>query len=319
LANSRKEDNMIDEDSMTCNPDGIGYIIDQYAAYWPLTEKQIHYLLLAEGTPETELVDIEEQLYGVADMYECETDPDGAINCYPSLHGSFLPYASVQHRKKDYRKRMMEHLSAVPDFEIWRDQQHHVELWVNDPDITDFLRNNRSRWEIQMPIHDCGRLLNPGPLTETDARLRYMKYIEGKSTVVLYLANLDYSGRERLKQMQRVFRGVARFDRIGINAEHTEGLLPKSAMGRPRKELKDDRLFQKESSLPECYSLHAVDPVELLYIVETAVKRYYDMEKYPHERVARWQKAQEHLQKSLEAVFDELLELADRDIVIDHA
>jgi hypothetical protein len=34
------------------------------------------------------------------------------------------------------------------------------------------------------------------------------------------------------------------------------------------------------------------------------------IEKYSHERVARWQKAQEDLRKSLETIFDELLEQA---------
>ena len=127
---------------------------------------------------------------------------------------------------------------------------------------------------------------------------------------MLYLANLDYSGRERLKQMQRVFRGVARFDRIGISAEHTEGLLPKSAMGRPRKELKDDRLFQKESSLPECYSLHAVDPVDSSISWRppwgaTTIWRNILMKGWLAGRRRR-RPSRNHL----EAVFDELLELA---------
>ena len=44
-------------------------------------------------------------------------------------------------------------------------------------------------------------------------------------------------------------------------------------------------------------------------LVSRTVNKYYDMKKYPHERVARWQKAQESLRGSLEAVLDDLLEL----------
>jgi len=300
---------MDDEAAITDTTNIISEIIDQYAVYWPLTEKQIYYLLLKEGRLGTELVDLE-QLYGIASIYPCPVDPDGLINCSPSLHGSFLPYASLRDRKKGYRRCVMYHLSAVPDFEIWRDQENHVELWVNDPAITDFLRINRIEGEMHVPIHDCSRLLGLGPLTEARARLHYMRAVEGKSRVVLYLANLDYSGRERLKHMQTHFSGcVDQFDRIGINTEHTEDLPPKSGIGCDDDELKNDRVFLEESILRECHSLHAVEPPELFHMVKTGIERYYDMNKYPHERIALWQKAHEGLKQSLEAVFDDLLDL----------
>ena len=48
----------------------------------------------------------------------------------------------------------------------------------------------------------------------------------------------------------------------------------------------------------------------LLDLVSRAVSECYDREKYPHDRVARWQKAQDTLKQSLEGVLDELLGLA---------
>ena len=45
-------------------------------------------------------------------------------------------------------------------------------------------------------------------------------------------------------------------------------------------------------------------------MVGTAVGRYYNMEKYPHERVALWQKAEEKLRQSLGSILDDLLEIA---------
>ena len=228
----------------------IELIADEYTGYWPLTEKQVYYLFLKEGNPEGQPVDMEDLYSIMKGWYPCDVDPDALINCVPSLKGSFLPYRSLKDRKTDYRNRMMEHVSAIPDFEIWKDQENHVELWVNDPEITDFLRMHMHH-EIRVPIHDCSRLFGPGPLTEAKARLDYMRSIEGKSSIVLYLASLDYSGRERLTQLQTLFKGkVDRFERIGINEEHITDLPAKSAAFCDDNELRQDRLFQKECGLP---------------------------------------------------------------------
>jgi len=308
--NKLKEDNaMTKKARVTTMMAKIQVIADEYTGYWPLTEKQIYYLLLKEGSPGVNLLDIEDLYSMMKGWYPCGVDPDAFINCVPSLNGSFLPYQSLQDQKTGYRNHMMEHVSAIPDFELWKDQENHVELWVNDPEITDFLRIHMKQ-EIRVPIHDCSRLLRPGPLTEAKARLDYMRSVEGKSSIVLYLASLDYSGRERLAQLHTLFRGkVDRYERIGINEEHITDLAAKSAAFCDDNELREDRLFQKECGLPECYSLHAIEPSELLHMVGAAVGRYYNMEKYPHERVALWQRAEEKLKQSLGSVLDELLEI----------
>ena len=294
---------------LTTMMDKIDLIADEYTGYWPLTEKQVYYLFFKEGNPQGQPVNMEELYSIMKGWYPSDVDPDALINCVPSLKGSFIPYRSLKDRRTDYRNGVLEHVSAIPDFEIWKDQKNHVELWVNDPEITNFLRMHMHR-EIRVPIHDCSRLFSPGSLTEAKARLDYMRQIEGKSSVVLYLASLDYSGRERLNQLQVLFVDkVDRFERIGINEDHITDLFGKCAAFCDDNELMQDRVFQKESGLEGCYSLHAIEPSRLPDIVGAAIWQYYDMEKYPRERVALWKKAQKKLKQSLGSVLDELLEL----------
>ena len=165
--------------------------------------------------------------------------------------------------------------------------------------------------EIGAPIFDANRFCDAGPLEEARARLDYMKNVEGKSIVVLTLADFGFSGFETHFQLKKLFEDqIDEITRIGINEEQILHLPRKPRHLLDAQQREEERLFQKQFGHGGCYSLHAMNPQTLLGLVSAEVSMRYDMSKYPDERVARWQNAQEALRESLEPALDDLLELA---------
>ena len=291
-------------------PDDITETISKaYPDYWPLTEQQMYYYLLRKGKLGTEEADLIEY-WGLIDNWRLEqVDQRIFINHSPTLESPFLHCQSTKDRKMEYRRHVIENVTAVPDFEIWKDQDIYVELWVDDDALSEFLRLHMNKG-VRIPIYNAGHILFPGPLAEAKARLDYMKNIEDKCVVVLYLGDLDSHAYEGYMYRRAAFSGrVDLYDRIGVNREHISRLPPKPPVLDHDNRPKQDRLFQKEIGDNGSYSAHAFEPPKLLKLVSRTVNKYYDMKKYPHERVARWRKAQESNRNSLEAAFDDLLEL----------
>lgn len=276
----------------------------------PLTEDQVYYYLIKTGKLGRGEADFS-GYRGMINNWGDEKVSTGIfLNHSPGFESPFLKIRSVEDRKINHRKHLIERITAIPDFEIWKDQDNHVELWVDDEAVTEFLRIHHND-EIRVPIHDAGRFYDPGPLDEAKARLDYMKNVEDKSIVILTLTDYDVSGFETHFQLKELFEEqIDEMTRIGVNEEQIRHLprKPRHLVSAERR--KEERLFQKEFGHKGCYSVHAVEPQALLEIVSTEVGMRYDMSKYPGERVARWRKAQETLRTSLEAVFDELFELA---------
>jgi hypothetical protein len=96
--------------------------------------------------------------------------------------------------------------------------------------------------------------------------------------VVLYLADLDAAGHRRYEALTDLFGDYADFDRIGLNVEHVSGLLRKPAILCDDNELREDRFFAKELSLPGCYSLSALEPQVLIEMVRAAVGQHRNIE-----------------------------------------
>jgi hypothetical protein len=204
-----------------------------------------------------------------------------------------------------YRRQVVERACAIPPFEIWKEQKNHVELWVDDAELTEFLRIHMDQ-EIPVPVYDAQLFFDPGPFIEMQARLEYMRKVEGKSIIVLYLGGFETQSALESALGDQVDAML----RIGMNHEHTAGLPRKPVLIYDIDRRKDDRQFEKQFGYKGSYSLHALEPSVLLDLVSRAVSEYYDREKYPHDRVARWRKAQDTLKQSMEGVLGELLGLA---------
>jgi hypothetical protein len=108
-----------------------------------------------------------------------------------------------------------------------------------------------------------------------------MEKMKDNTPVVLYLADLDAAGHRRYEALTDLFGDWADFDRVGLNVEHVARLLPKPAILCDDNELREDRFFAKELSLPGCYSLSAVEPQALIQMVCSAVSRHRNIENGP--------------------------------------
>ena len=145
-----------------------------------------------------------------------------------------------------YRRQVVERACAIPVFEIWKEQKNHVELWVDDAELTEFLRIHMDQ-EIPVPVYDAQLFLNPGPFIEMQARLDYMRKVERKSIIVLYLGDFDLGGFETQTALESALGDqVDGMLRIGMNHEHTTGLPRKPALLSDIDRRKDDRLFEKQ-------------------------------------------------------------------------
>lgn len=281
-----------------------------YPDYWPLTLNQVYYYLLKMGKIGDGGIDW--LGYQAVSTSTCDDkiDPRVLINHSPGPESPFLEFRSQEDRKVTYRRQVVARACAIPAFEIWKEQKNHVELWVNDAELTEFLRIHMDQ-EIPVPVYDTQLLFDPGPFIEMRARLDYMRKVERKSIIVLYLSDFDLDGFETHTALKTPLEGeVDAMVRIGMNHEHTAGLPRKPALFYDTDRLKDERQFEKQLGCKGSYSVHALEPSVLLDLVSRAVSAYYDREKYPHDTVARWRKAQGTLKQSLEGVLDELLELA---------
>ena len=86
------------------------------------------------------------------------------------------------------------------------DQDIYVELWVDDDALSEFLRLHMNEG-VRIPIYNAGHILFTGPLAEAKARLDYMKNIEDKCVVVLYLGDFDPHAYEGYMYRRAAFSG----------------------------------------------------------------------------------------------------------------
>ena len=162
---------------------------------------------------------------------------------------------------------------TAPNFAARNGENKYIELWVDDEALVEFLRMHSKKF-LGIPVYDASSFHFTIPAQEAKDRFMRLDKTKGTSSVVLYLADLDAAGHRRYDMLTDHFAAWVDFDRVGINVEHVPGLLRKPAILYDDRELREDRFFSKELSLPGCYSLSALEPPKLIEMVRSAVKRY---------------------------------------------
>lgn len=167
--------------------------------------------------------------------------------------------------------------NAIPDQTLGAITAKYLELWVDDAALAEFLCFH-SDWFKGIPVYDVGIFQVTRPAREAKDPFARMEKTKDDVPVVPYLADLDAAGHRRYQTLTDLFGDWADFDRVGLNVEHVSGLLPQPAILCDESELREDRLFAKELSLPGCYSLSALEPQVLIEMVCSAVSRHRNIE-----------------------------------------
>ena len=241
-----------------CPKELVEVIYRAYPDYWPLTQEQICYYLLREvKASEVAPMGLQDE---IGNSFPYNMYLRTFLN--PGLEGP--PFLTGDRGMKYY---------TAPNFSVRHGENKYIELWVDDEALVEILRIH-SKKLMGIPVYDASSFHFTIPAQEAKDRFVRMEKTKGTSSVVLYLADLDAAGHRRYDMLTDLFAAWVDFDRVGINVEHVPGLLRKPAILYDHRELREDRFFSKELSLPGCYSLSALEPPKLIEMVRSAVKRY---------------------------------------------
>jgi hypothetical protein len=240
-----------------CPKELVEVIYRAYPDYWPLTQEQICYYLLREvKASEVAPMGLQDE---IGNSFPYNSYLHGFLGL--SLEGP--PFLTGDRSLKYY---------TAPNFAA-RSGEKYIELWVDDGALVEFLRIH-SKKLMGIPVYEAGSFHFTIPAQEAKDRFVRMEKTKGISSVVLYLADLDAAGHRRYDMLTDHFAAWVDLDRVGLNVEHVPGLLCKPTFLCDDEELREDRFFSKELSLPGCYALSAPEPPKLIEMVRGAVKRY---------------------------------------------
>ena len=229
----------------------VEVICEAYPGYWPLTREQICYFLFRK---------VEAECSG-----------------FWGMMGRSFPYDTYLRELLDLGLDGPPFPKEIPKSEYLsesdRTSENHLELWVDDTALTEFLRFH-SRKFTGIPVYDAGRLQNIFAAREVKDRLARLQETTNRLPVVLFLADLDAAGHQRCEALTDLYGDCVHFDRLGINVKHVSGLLCKPRILCDDKELTEDGFFATELSLPGCYSLSALEPPALVDMVCHAVNMH---------------------------------------------
>lgn len=244
-----------------CPEELVQVIGETYPDYWPLTQEQICYHLFRK----VRVSDVAPM--GFRDEGRHSFPYNTYLRGFLGLGLNDPPFLTGNRRLDCYTKS---------DFGSHR-RDKYLELWVDDAALAEFLCFHPD-WFKGIPVYDAGIFQITRPARETKDRFARMEKERDNVPVVLYLADLDAAGHRRYQTLTDLFGDWADFDRVGLNVEHVSGLLPKPAILCDDSELREDRFFAKELSLPGCYSLSALEPQALIEMICSAVSRHRNIE-----------------------------------------
>jgi hypothetical protein len=235
----------------TCPKELVEIICEAYPGYWPLTREQICYFLFRK------------------------------VEAGRSAPTSFQEAMDQRFPYDTYLRKFLDRVLDGPPFpaenpkpeclsESDRISESHLELWVDDAALTEFLYFHTRKF-IRIPVYDAGMFQNVFAAREVKDRFARLRKTTHRFPVVLFLADLDAAGHQRYEALTNLYGDRAHFDRVGINVKHASGLLSKPRVLCDDKELTEDGFFAMELSLPGCYSLSAVEPPALVEMVCYAV------------------------------------------------
>jgi hypothetical protein len=235
----------------TCPKELVEIICEAYPGYWPLTREQICYFLFRKvETGRSAPTSFQEAM-------DRRFPYDAYLRKFldRSLDGPLFPEEIPK--------------SECPD-ESDRTSESHLELWVDDAALTEFLCFHTRKF-TGIPVYDAGRFQNVFAARAVKDRFAHLRNTTNRLPVVLFLADLDAAGHQRYEALTDLYGDCVHFDRVGINVKHVSSLLSKPPILCDDRELTEDGFFATELSLPGCYSLNALEPPALVEMVCHAV------------------------------------------------
>jgi len=234
-----------------CAKELVEIICEAYPDYWPLTREQICYFLFRKVEAGR-----------------------SAPTSFQEMMDRRFPYDTYLRKFLDRSLDGPLFPEEVPKWECFdesdRTSESHLELWVDDAALTEFLCFHTRKF-TGISVYDAGRLQNILAAREVKDRFARLRKATDRFPVVLFLADLDAAGHRRYEALTDLYGDCAHFDRVGVNVKHTFGLLSKPRILCEDRELTEDGFFAEELSLPGCYSLSALEPPALVEMVCHAV------------------------------------------------
>ncbi|MBP7089890.1 MAG: hypothetical protein KBH82_09395 [Syntrophorhabdaceae bacterium] len=210
---------------------------------------------------------------------------------------------------KEYlRERIAEELLIMPIFNKWYNQEYMLKIIVNSQTIHKCLTCSSDIIK-QVDVQSAQSFFKHNIFYSEWHRFAEISSERGKKIVILYLGNLDSRDFGIFELIRNKFKDVVfGFEHIGINVEQAKTLLPSPINNKGFKD-KAFSEFQKENHIKHSYQLEAFDPWDLVELVESKIRKYYDEDLYPSEKEAEWEQAFKEVKRPLIKVVDKVLGL----------
>lgn len=244
--------------------------IEGYADIWPITQEHVFYRLVKDGV-------VENTSQAFEAVTKIAIDYTERVESYlrPFVAGgyntAYWSHKMFKHRQPSIWPGLMDKAHDIPDV---MDAPRHIEVWTDDPGLTNFVIMHARRDVVFEVHHVSGLLCCHNCMAETKGRLGSKDSYE--VNVVLYLGGLDKGSLALYKDICSAFQSdVAFFDRIGLNMDHVAGMvqMPDYVNGIDPNE---EEAFRKEFGLSGSYSPLALEPAELIGLVDSSIERHLE-------------------------------------------
>lgn len=168
----------------------------------------------------------------------------------------------------------------------WRDQDVHVEVWVEKEALVDVIARSANRWDLN--YFACKGYASDSAMWRAARRLA-AKEREGKTTVVLHLGDHDPSGIDMTRDNQERlwnFRARTEVRRLALNMDQVEAYSPPPNPAKMTDSRADDYVARYGD---ESWELDALEPTVLDELVTAEIEGLVDQ--------AAWDASTEELEE----------------------
>lgn len=175
---------------------------------------------------------------------------------------------------------------------LWDDQEHHVEVWVEKDALIGIVERVCSRWDVS--YLSCRGYTSQSEMWAASQRLGMMKR-NGKQPVIIHLGDHDPSGIDMTRDIdtrQDMFMGGVKVLRIALNMDQVEQYGPPPNPAKTTDSRAKEYIAQYGH---ESWELDALEPQVLVDLIESHIIKHLDNEQFNIAK-RRQEKAREQLQ-----------------------
>lgn len=241
-------------------------LLEEHAQYGKLTVRQVYYQLVSRGVIENSTKSYNNYVHHLTSGRKAGVIPwdafeDRARMFYrePSPQYDIMDEADPEEALKGWFSYALgERVSEKYDLRKWRGQPHYVELWIEKDALAGFLS----------PLCEglgVGLIVSRGYTSYTfkqEAINRFQRMVkeEEKEPVLLYLGDLDPSGYDIFRCLEKEIGEIAQVERIGLHPMDVNqfGLVPNMIKEKDTRTSGFRRLFPELGN--NVYELDALPP-----------------------------------------------------------